>query len=501
MILWDKTKKKYGITKETAKNKDSVIIQCSKCNKITQQNYKGYKLLRKKNPIYVCRACVNKSDKYKTKQSDNMKRVWQDQSYRANKKVPKNKQPHSPATKKKISEKSKKLWQDPEFGQKITESLRKLWLDPEFKQKMATINASQIEKLRSISNHLWKSPEHRSKYYKAIRKPGFIEKQIKSHKTTEYLEKQAIRLANTPKVSNIQSMLYSILDDLNITYFREYNDKPDDPQCRIGPWSFDCVIPRPNSKTLLIECQGDYWHNNTKTKLRDIRKQEYVKNYLASEYELKYLWEHEFYQHNKIINTIEYWLNISNTKLISFSFDDVAIHKSKSNEYTPLLAKYHYLATAGRGGIAYGAYLENKLIAICIFSPLVRQNIQIANYNKSCVRELSRFCIHPKYQKKNFGSWLISKCINKLPKKYKCIIAYTDTTFNHTGSLYLACNFKLDKTIPPSYWYVSQDKWVMHKKTLYNRAIKMGMKESEFAEKFGYTKVHGSQKKRFILHL
>ena len=180
---------------------------------------------------------------------------------------------------------------------------------------------------------------------------------------------------------------------------------------------------------------------------------------------------------------------------------NVVINKCKAKDYKILLSKYHYLPNAGRGGIACGAYLDDELIAVCVFSPLVRQNIQIKDYSKSEVRELSRLCIHPRYQKKNFGSWFVSRCIKSLNSKFRCIISYCDTTYNHDGALYKACNFVQDKVVKPDYWYVSEDKWIMHKKTLYNHARSLKMNEKEFAENNGYSKVQGKEKLRFLYEI
>jgi hypothetical protein len=118
--------------------------------------------------------------------------------------------------------------------------------------------------------------------------------------------------------------------------------------------------------------------------------------------------------------------------------------------------------------------------------------------DKETTRELSRFCIKPKFQKKNFGSWFISRAIKMLDSKYSKIISYCDTTFNHTGALYKSLNFELDSIIKPDYWYASDDGWIMHKKTLYNHAVKMQMTESEFAEKHNYMKIHGKEKLKFV---
>lgn len=85
-----------------------------------------------------------------------------------------------------------------------------------------------------------------------------------------------------------------------------------------------------------------------------------------------------------------------------------------------------------------------------------------------------------------------------LPNEIKTIISYCDTTFNHDGALYKASNFELDGVVRPDYWYVNEDKWVMHKKTLYDHAKKMSMTEVDFAAKHGYKRVYGTEKFRFI---
>jgi GNAT superfamily N-acetyltransferase len=276
-------------------------------------------------------------------------------------------------------------------------------------------------------------------------------------------------------------------------YYRERESAPNDPETIIGPYNFDCVIPM-GARKLIIECQGDYWHSRDKAIRTDRSKAIYIERYYP-DCELKYLWEHEFQCKDRIVATLKYWLGIDKLDVCDFNFSDVIVTGCNAKDYKLLLSKYHYLPNAGRGGIAYGAFLGDELIAVCVFSPLVRQNLP---WDKENTRELSRLCIHPRYQKKNFASWFVSRCIKFLDPKYRTIISYCDTTFNHDGAAYKACNFRLDGDVPPDYWYVAEDGWIMHKKTLYQRATKMSMKEKEYAEKFGYKRVYGSRKLRFI---
>jgi GNAT superfamily N-acetyltransferase len=196
-----------------------------------------------------------------------------------------------------------------------------------------------------------------------------------------------------------------------------------------------------------------------------------------------------------VAELIKYWLGITELEVADFDFGAVEIKTCTADDYKLLLSKYHYLPNAGRGGIAYGAYLNGVLIAVCIFSPMVRQNLPWDNKNS---RELSRLCIHPRHQKKNFASWFVSRCIHHLDPKYKTIISYCDTTFNHDGAIYKACNFSYDGDVPADYWYASDDGWIMHKKTLYGHAKKMSMTEADFADLHGYKKIYGRKKLRFI---
>ena len=69
--------------------------------------------------------------------------------------------------------------------------------------------------------------------------------------------------------------------------------------------------------------------------------------------------------------------------------------------------------------------------------------------------------------------------MKQLNSKYKLIISYCDTTFNHDGAVYKAANFILDGEVKPDYWYVDEGGWVMHKKTLYSHIGQTEEKKDE----------------------
>jgi len=432
-------------------------------------------------------------------------RLWQDKAYRDK----------ITASLRDSRQQSSKLlkarWRDPEYRQKMADIHRRLWAQPEYRARMMraiTRNSNTPEfraRMKAMSLACWQNPEYRDNQIKKLsarmtarwKDPAFRAKMETMWANPGFKEKMALIRAKQPRISSLQATLYSILDDLEVKYFKEHEDKGADPECVIGPYTFDCVIPRNNGPDLLIECQGEYWHSLKGCATRDKAKASYITTNFSNKYELKYIWEHEFYNHNKVVELLKYWLDIEDVKAVEFDFAQIAIKPCPAKDYKLLLSKYHYLPSAGRGGIAYGAYLENKLTAVCIFSPLVRQNIQIDNFASGEVRELSRLCIHPGYRKKNFASWFVGRCIRRLDPQYKCIISYCDTTFNHDGATYKACNFIQDSEVRPDYWYVSEDGWIMHKRTLYGRAVNMKMKEKEYAELMGYARVYGSKKLRF----
>lgn len=492
MIDWEKTTQ-IG-TQDLSGFRPKVIVRCDKCN-LSERVY----TIRVKSQVidnqigWVCPKCISNTESEKQRRSEQLKTQWADKQYVEQRRGS-----------------SKQIWSDPIFRDKHAVAIS----DPELRRKYSESAQKSLAIQRNdptykarksaASKALFEDPEFRNMVTErtraVCRTEAFKEKMRGLWRDDLYRNRMAEIRRNLPKVSSIQNVLYGLLDDLGVAYFREHKDGIDDSECTIGPYSFDCVIPRIERPALLIECQGDYWHNLERTVRRDAAKASYITNNFSGRYELKYLWEHEFKNPEKIVWLLKYWLGINKLSIINFDFKDVQIRDCDAAQYRPFLAKYHYLQTGCRGGQSYGAYLGDKLIAVAIYSHPVRQNIaQSLGIHNEEIRELARFCIHPNYQMYNFGSWFLSRSIRLLPYIYKCIISYCDSTFNHNGALYRAANFKCDKVIGSDYWYVSYDGWVMHKKTLYNHAVTLGITESEFAAKHQYKKVYGGEKSRFVL--
>lgn len=419
-----------------------------------------------------------------------------------------------------ISEAMRQKWLDPEYRSKMTARLRARWQNQKFRDKYFNTRSTKefIDGCRNRSKALWDDPAFRAKYgtkdHKAVMQAAtrllwqdqaYRSKVLNTKSTEEFKSKMAIiqsspdyiaklsaAIAKSPRISSIQRTLYGILDDLGIKYFKETPDGAD-AECMLGPWTFDCAVPKAN-KTVLIECQGEYFHGRPDKIKADKAKATYVTTYYAETHELRYLWEHEFLQLDKVRSSLEYWLGLKPVTITPITFDDLVITSCEREEYLPFLAKYHYLHSNPRGGQAFTARYGTTIVAVAIFSPLNRAVGDIGAV------ELSRFCIHPDYRIANLGTWFLSKAIKMLPDNIKSIVSFADSTFNHNGALYRAANFVEVSKTAADYWYRSDDGWVMHKKTLYNQAVKMGMPESEYAAKHKMTKVFGFEKTKFVYY-
>lgn len=527
MLDLELTNKKFGgLRLNTYKPK--VVVRCDICNKESTYTIRIKSKVIDNNIKWLCYKCAASKKEVKNKLSIATKRSWQNEEYRQtitnstneswNNEEYRKKHSisiNSDIIKKKNSDNTKKSWRNSEYRKLRIEQIKEMWRDPNFKNMMSI-------KIKS----LFKNEEFRDKWLKAVRSDEFKKKMFdhatklfndnifkekwlkiirsKEHrkiisnnlirlwKNKEYRNKLAIARENNPSCgTKIELILYSILDDLKINYYKQY---------RVGFYLFDCFLPDYN---VLIECNGDYWHSLPKGVRNDKSKSTYINEYFPN-YKLYSIWEHEFKCLDKVKDLICYWIryNINN---IDFEFKDVIIkYGLDTNTSKIFLSKYHYLNTIGNHSIRIGAYLNDELIALCIYGPLTRkESADKQGYDPKEMLELTRFCIHSSYHKKNFASWFISKTINYIKKlnKYKCLISFADSTFNHTGCIYKASNWILDGVLNPDYWYVDSEGYVMHKKTLYKHAISLKLKEAEFSANKGYTKVYGKEKYRYILKI
>ena len=190
---------------------------------------------------------------------------------------------------------------------------------------------------------------------------------------------------------------------------------------------------------------------------------------------------------------------------VDFSFNDLEIKEVISQDYSRFYGLFHYMGKTGRQGFTLGAFLSGKLIAVSTISSITRNEIaERIGKNPSEVRELVRFCIHPDFHKKNFGSWFLSRVSSEYTSKNPAIstlISFADTTQGHTGSIYKAAGWLEDGVTGCSYHYVDRQGNIIHKKTIYDRAKAEGTSESVFAIRCSLQKILELPKIRFRLNI
>lgn len=388
-----------------------------------------------------------------------------------------------------ISKKSLENWSNINYREKIvrhwTEDKRK-WMSNICSDWWTDENKKYISEC--VTN-FWKNENNKAMFIAAFKKAWTNDRRKKaSNRWTDEMRKEASNksrklwekpeyvakmLAMIARPSSLEIRLSKIFDDNNIKY---------KTQSHIGPYLFDFELDNGN----FVEVQGDYWHTLKKAIIKDNSKRSYIINNFPGR-KIYYIWEHEFYEDGSINNFINRIKGC--TKIIDFNFNDVVIDSSvDNNDAKYIVEKFHYKGAVGRFGINIGAKLNNKLIAVAIFANPTRNVFG---------GELTRFVIDQEYQKKNFASWFLSRATNIAIKKYKYLFTFADTNYSHDGTIYKASNWRYVGDTEYDYWYVSKDGWVMHKKTLWNRAKNLMISENEYADKFNYVKVWGFPKKKF----
>jgi len=111
-------------------------------------------------------------------------------------------------------------------------------------------------------------------------------------------------------------------------------------------------------------------------------------------------------------------------------------------EYSTCLSfcqQWHYSKTCPPGYEYFGLYNNEKLIAvICYGTPAMRNQLKCYGVDV----ELRRLCCIDDTPK-NTESYFISHTLKIIKNKgYKKVLSLADPSFNHTGNIYKATNFK-----------------------------------------------------------
>lgn len=488
---------------------------------------------------------------YRQRQSQSRKLMWQDSDYISKQEKFKNcpewrrqqsdiqkKVSSDPEYRKARSEKQKLVWKNPEYASMQSEKQKLVWENPEYvamqseKQKMVWENHEHRAKFEI----LWKDPSHRSKLSDIIKKKWHDRKyrsrsveaakarwendiyrqKVKSAialkwKDPEYRQRMsdmskrmweddsfrervgAAIASQSGKMSSIEETTRSILSQIGVEFTH---------QSSVGPYVFDFHLP---SKNIYIECQGEYRHSLPGRQSRDSAKFSYLEKSNPSS-RLLYLQERDFMNPLHVSSKIRKFVfgEVDHIEQIDFDFSQVHVCQVDKKEASKFFNSFHYAGFGRTAKSVMGAFLDGQLIAACKFSSVVRKEVATSmGMEPGDVVEVDRFCIMPSRQKKNFASWFLSRASKEAFKQFSkvsCLVSFADATHGHVGTIYKAANWTEVGKVKPDYCWVNEDGWIVHKKTLYNRAVKMGMRERQYAELHGYKKSYGKHKTKFVLN-
>jgi len=397
----------------------------------------------------------------------------------------------SSETIQKISQSCKSKWVNKEYKNKVLNGInteeykrnhsiksKSNWTNKEYKEKQNSTRSTKEykEDHKKKCKETWQNKQYREKQkcHFNWRSRKASEESIKTlssgPKRDQWIEKLKIssseQIANQPRISMQQKQLYYLLEQSNINFYEE------GPNTRISPfYTVDCLCPDHN---LIIEVQGEYWHSLDRVKLKDKQKKTYIERHTT--YKLLYLDELDF----KSFQTIKRKLSKYNIKLstIQCNVKDLSIIKIDEKQARLFYETFHYTSTIRKGSTTFGAFYNGQLIGAISYNPPIRSEIA---KNIGCplsdILEISRLAISSNIECKNTASWFISKTIKSLPKIINIVIAYSDYTYGHTGTVYKASNFIMDKLVENNYHYENENGEKFHKRTIWGRSKQFKMSE------------------------
>lgn len=497
LCSWRWILERYTSWGRLMKRTDVITVQCPTCGSdISLQRRSFYN--RKSKGMKYCSQCVGEA--ISNRVSKNMKELWKDSAYRKRMSIKSDKAIEASRSQlNNLTDEQRELGRNKsistlrsvfcrnkqrsislnnvtdEFKQKISIKIKEAYKDPIKSAKMRLRNPMSEEMKRKSSERmkeLWQTKNYKEKWFKGM--------EVVSN--------------NHNWISTYQKILYDILEDLKLDFYRE----PDDiRKLSFGCYRCDAIVctPRP----CIIEVNGDYFHRLVPSRVdKDKKFLNYYDNNLKDKYDLLILWEHEFLAKNRIRDILINKLGLKRD-ITWVDKDHLTVNSITKEEGDKFLKKYHYMSKIGRGSIYNALLFNNKIIGVsCISSITRKETADRLELQPHQVMELCKFCLHPGYKSHNLASWFLSRSINIGRPEVKVIISFSDLAFGHTGTIYKAAGWRFDGKIPPTYWYIDKDGHIMHKKTLYNHARSIRMKESDFANKFEYNKIYTGHRNRYI---
>lgn len=368
----------------------------------------------------------------------------------------------------------------------ITEHLSKYPEDKFFFEKILKRREGKIQckicnKYLSLidDRHLQKHNMNKTQYIELFGQDLLISDNCKN-KLHECIEKMYENPDWERFSSNYEKELHAFLKKNNVL-FETHN------RTILKTHEIDIYIP---SKNIAIEFNGNKFHTEWfggKSRQYHLQKTKLCKE---KNINLLHIFEDE-YNNSKIVvfNKLSHILKIQDNfpRIMGRKCQIKKINKNISQLF---LNKYH-IQGYHPSTIHYGAYYENKLIAVMSFLKITKQG---------CEWELTRFASNYNYICQGVGGKLFKHFIREYNPSSVKSFADRRWTIDEENNLYIQLGFKFDGYTPPDYKYynVNVDKYRrfhkfgFRKKTLlkkYPDKLDPDMTETEMVKELGYDRI------------
>lgn len=185
--------------------------------------------------------------------------------------------------------------------------------------------------------------------------------------------------------------------------------------------------------------------------------------------------------------------------------DSITVRDGDLEESREFLEAYHYAGYGRSASAIYAICSNHNVVAIVKFSHTVRKEVATSmGWRPDQVLELDRFCIRPKWHVKNLASKAMGEALRRVKRAFPevvTLVSFADPAQGHSGGIYAASNWTKVGMTASSYEYEMEGGVRTHKKTLYNAAMRAGMKEKEYAESVSAIRIDLPPKHKFAYEL
>jgi hypothetical protein len=271
------------------------------------------------------------------------------------------------------------------------------------------------------------------------------------------------------------------------------------PQAPVGPYLFDFQLP---DQKIFIEVQGEYWHNLPRTVAKDLAKAAYVESQ-HPDCRIAYIPEIATLTKGGIELCLSRFLKKEDQALRQLDLEKLVVRDATQDAANDVLERSHYLPRLRKTTrVIHGIFNGDELIGVMIYGLPTYYGVS-AQYGLKPrnVLDMVRCAFLPGCNVPNLFSWALSRSVNLIRQampEVALLISFADPHFGHHGSAYKASGWEQDGITAPSYYYVDKDGLIIHKRTLWDHAIKAGIPEADYARQFGFGRVDTLGKLRFI---